>query len=98
MNQWLLLGVNSVSYGGLLFLLFAGFSLIFGLMRIPNLTHGSFFMLGAYLGATFMGRGPDALSAISARLLGGLPPGFAFWTAALLAAAAMAAVGGLIER
>ena len=38
--------------GGLLFLLSAGFSLIFGLMRIPNLMHGSFFMLGAYFGAT----------------------------------------------
>ena len=40
--------------GGLLFLLSAGFSLIFGLMKIPNLTHGSFFMLGAYLGVTFL--------------------------------------------
>jgi hypothetical protein len=39
---------------GLLFLLSAGFSLIFGLMRIPNLTHGSLFMLGAYFGATFI--------------------------------------------
>jgi branched-chain amino acid transport system permease protein len=38
----------------LLFLLSAGFSLIFGLMRIPNLTHGSFFMLGAYFGVSLM--------------------------------------------
>ena len=53
MTFWLLLAVNSVAFGGLLFLLSAGFSLIFGLMRIPNLTHGSFFMLGAYLGITF---------------------------------------------
>jgi branched-chain amino acid transport system permease protein len=53
MNFWLLLTVNSVTFGGLLFLLSAGFSLIFGLMRIPNLTHGSLFMLGAYFGATF---------------------------------------------
>jgi branched-chain amino acid transport system permease protein len=98
MTFWLLLTVNSVTFGGLLFLLSAGFSLIFGLMRIPNLTHGSFFMLGAYLGASFMGRGPDALSRISAGLLAGLPPGFAFWIAALLAAATMAVVGGLIER
>ena len=52
MNFWLILTVNSVTFGGLLFLLSAGFSLIFGLMRIPNLTHGSFFMLGAYFGAT----------------------------------------------
>ena len=54
MNLWLLLTVNSITLGGLLFLLSAGFSLIFGLMRIPNLTHGSFFMLGAYFGASFI--------------------------------------------
>ena len=48
MNLWLVLTVNSIAFGGLLFLLSAGFSLIFGLMRIPNLTHGSLFMLGAY--------------------------------------------------
>jgi branched-chain amino acid transport system permease protein len=54
MSQWLLLTVNSITLGGLLFLLSAGFSLIFGLMRIPNLTHGSFFMLGAYLGVSVL--------------------------------------------
>src|ERR1041385_2903119 len=54
MTFWLVLAVNSVTFGGLLFLLSAGFSLIFGLMRIPNLTHGSLFMLGAYFGATFI--------------------------------------------
>lgn len=43
--------------GGLLFLLSAGFSLIFGLMRIPNLTHGALFMLGAYFGVTFLRMG-----------------------------------------
>ena len=43
-----------MTFGGLLFLLSAGFSLIFGLMRIPNLTHGSMFMVGAYLGTTLL--------------------------------------------
>lgn len=57
MNLWLILAVNSVTLGGLLFLLSAGFSLIFGLMRIPNLTHGSMFMLGAYLGASCIALG-----------------------------------------
>ena len=57
MTFWLLLTVNSVTFGGLLFLLSAGFSLIFGLMRIPNLTHGSMFMLGAYFGVTLIGWG-----------------------------------------
>jgi branched-chain amino acid transport system permease protein len=56
MSLWLTLAVNSISMGGLLFLLSAGFSLIFGLMRIPNLMHGSFFMLGAYFGVTLLGK------------------------------------------
>ena len=47
MSFYLVLTVNSITFGGLLFLLSSGFSLIFGLMRIPNLTHGSLFMLGA---------------------------------------------------
>ncbi|MBI4274551.1 MAG: branched-chain amino acid ABC transporter permease, partial [Rhizobiales bacterium] len=57
MSLWLILAVNSIALGGLLFLLSAGFSLIFGLMRIPNLAHGSFFMLGAYLGVSILARG-----------------------------------------
>ena len=80
MAIWSLLAVNSLSLGGLLFLLSAGFSLIFGLMRIPNLMHGSFFMLGAYLGASLMQRG------------------YNFWLAALISAAVMVVVGGVIER
>ena len=56
-SLYLTLAVNSVAMGGLLFLLSAGFSLIFGLMRIPNLMHGSFFMLGAYLGFSMIERG-----------------------------------------
>jgi branched-chain amino acid transport system permease protein len=77
MTVWLTLAVNSIAYGGLLFLLSAGFSLIFGLMRIPNLMHGSLFMLGAYLGVAFTNKGfgfwPAALaSAGVVALLGGL--------------------------
>jgi branched-chain amino acid transport system permease protein len=66
-----LLAVNSITLGGLLFLLSAGFSLIFGLMRIPNLTHGSLFMLGAYFGATFLNwyHFPFWLSALLAALI-----------------------------
>jgi branched-chain amino acid transport system permease protein len=51
---WVIQTLNSLALGGLLFLLAAGFSLIFGLMRIANLTHGALFMLGAYLGASLL--------------------------------------------
>jgi branched-chain amino acid transport system permease protein len=76
MSLWLLLAINSVTLGGLLFLLSAGFSLVFGLMRIPNLTHGSFFMLGAYIGASFLAMGVGfwlaaLLSAAVMAVLGG---------------------------
>jgi branched-chain amino acid transport system permease protein len=70
MTQWVILGVNSVALGGLLFLLSAGFSLIFGLMRIPNLTHGSFFMLGAYLGVSLLRQGLDFWAATLCAALG----------------------------
>ena len=77
MSLWLTLAVNSVALGGLLFLLSAGFSLIFGLMRIPNLMHGSFFMLGAYFGVTFLDKGLNfwlaaLLSGVAMALIGGL--------------------------
>jgi branched-chain amino acid transport system permease protein len=42
--------LNGLVYGVLLFLMAAGLSLIFGLMNVVSLAHGSFFMLGAFLG------------------------------------------------
>lgn len=77
MNLWLILAVNSVTLGGLLFLLSAGFSLIFGLMRIPNLTHGSMFMLGAYFGVTLIAWGfgfwlSALLAGLGVALFGGI--------------------------
>src|SRR5579885_3289541 len=84
MTLWLLLSINSITLGGLLFLLSAGFSLIFGLMRIPNLTHGSLFMIGAYVGASFV--------------IGLLGAQFNFWIAAAVATLTVAVTGALIER
>jgi len=82
--NWYVLSVNAVAFGGLLFLLSAGFSLIFVLMRIPNLTHGSLFMLGAYFGAALIiGIGGMQLN---------------FWLAAILATLGVALLGALVER
>src|SRR5690554_7940020 len=41
--------LNSVQFGLLLFLVASGLTLIFGIMGIINLAHGSFYMIGAYL-------------------------------------------------
>jgi len=46
---WLIQIFNGLSYGALLFLVASGLSLIFGVMRIVNLSHGSYFLLGGYV-------------------------------------------------
>jgi len=66
-----------------LFLVASGLSLIFGVTRIVNFAHGSFYMLAAYL---------------TYSLVGALPLGpAAFYVGALLAAALVAILGGLVE-
>ena len=46
--------VNGLTFGGLLFVLASGFTLIFGLMRIVNMAHGAWYILGAYLAYSVM--------------------------------------------
>ena len=46
--------LNGLQFGLLLFLLAAGLTLVFGIMDLVNLAHGSFYMLGAYFAATFV--------------------------------------------
>jgi branched-subunit amino acid ABC-type transport system permease component len=46
--------LNGLVYGVLLFLMAAGLSLIFGLMNVVSLAHGSFFMLGAFFGLSIL--------------------------------------------
>jgi branched-chain amino acid transport system permease protein len=67
-----------------LFLIASGLSLIFGVLRVLNFAHGSFYMLGAYGAYQFVqwfGTGPGR-----------------FWGAVLTAALGVAILGGLIER
>jgi branched-subunit amino acid ABC-type transport system permease component len=67
-----------------LFLIASGLSLIFGVLRVLNFAHGTFYMLGAYAAYQFV------------QWLG--VAGGRFWLAALGAAAAVALLGGLVER
>ena len=46
---WIVQAFNGVSYGALLFLIGSGLSLIFGVMRIVNLSHGAYFLWGGYI-------------------------------------------------
>lgn len=67
-----------------LFLIASGLSLIFGVLRVLNFAHGSFYMLGAYLAfqvVQWVGTGPGR-----------------FWWAVLGAAVGIAVLGGVVER
>src|SRR5271157_1391748 len=75
MIYWLTQIFNGLSFGMLLFVIAAGLSLIFGLCRIVNLSHGSFYLLGGYIGfsvARFTGSFPLAIVAamLSMAILG----------------------------
>jgi branched-chain amino acid transport system permease protein len=52
---WLIQTFNGISYGALLFLLGSGLSLIFGVMRIVNLSHGAYFLWGGYIALSVIG-------------------------------------------
>ncbi len=67
-----------------LFVVASGLSLVFGVLRVLNFAHGSFYMVGAYLAWQLM------------QVFGGLTG--SFWFAALGAAAGVALLGGVIER
>jgi branched-subunit amino acid ABC-type transport system permease component len=72
--------LNGLAYGVLLFLLSVGLTLIFGMLDVVNLAHGSYYMLGAYAGLT--------LIAVTGN----------FWLAVLVAPAAVALIGAVVER
>ncbi|HET9815943.1 MAG TPA: branched-chain amino acid ABC transporter permease, partial [Xanthobacteraceae bacterium] len=74
--------LNGLAAASSLFFVGAGLSLIFGVTRIINIAHGSFYMLGLYLAATL------------AIKVGG---GFGFWGGILAAGLVVAALGGFVE-
>ena len=65
-----------------LFLVASGLSLIFGVTRIVNFAHGSFYMLGAFIGYSLMQV---------------LPGGFGFWSSVILAGVAVGIIGVIVE-
>ena len=74
--------LNGLAGASSLFLVGAGLSLIFGVTRIVNFAHGSFYMLGIYIAYTLVSR---------------LGAGAWFWPSLLVAAIAVGAVGALVE-
>ena len=75
--------LNGLASASSLFLLSVGLSLIFGVTRVVNFAHGSFYMLGVYIAYTLVER-------IGGTVLG-------FWGAIIAAALAVAVIGALVE-
>ena len=75
--------LNGLAGASSLFMVAAGLSLIFGVTRIVNFAHGSFFMLGVYIAYTLV----DKLGAT----------GLSFWPALALAAVAVGLIGAVVE-
>jgi len=86
MELLLLQFLNGLASASTLFLVAAGLSIIFGVTRIVNFAHGSFFMLGAYVAYTLV-------SALSPHL----GTGAGYWAALLLAALAIGLIGAAME-
>ena len=69
MSYWLVQVLNGLSLAMLLFLVAAGLSLVMGLMRIVNVAHGSFYLLGGYIGLAVIHRtGSFILGALAGSL------------------------------
>ncbi|WP_420225003.1 ABC transporter permease [Pigmentiphaga litoralis] len=75
--------LNGLADASAMFMVAAGLSLIFGVTRIVNFAHGSFYMFGIYIAYTIVG------------MMGGT--GLGFWASVVLAALAVALIGALIE-
>ncbi len=62
--------LNGLQFGAMLFMLASGLTLIFGIMDVINLTHGSFYMVGAYCAAFALAQTGSFAAAVVAALLG----------------------------
>jgi branched-chain amino acid transport system permease protein len=67
--------LNGLQYGLLLFLISSGLTLIFGVMGVINLAHGSMFMIGAYLAFVIAGFTGSLWLALPAAIVGGIAMG-----------------------
>jgi branched-chain amino acid transport system permease protein len=75
MSSFLAQMLNGVQYGLLLFLIASGLTLIFGVMGVINLAHGSLFMIGAYLAFVVAKQTGSLWFALPAAVVGGLALG-----------------------
>ena len=83
-GQWAFAVLNGLASGMGIFIIAAGLTWLFGILKILNMAHGAFMMIGAYVAFTISGHGPDSLAG--------------FLGAAVGAGAVCAALGYVTDR
>jgi branched-chain amino acid transport system permease protein len=94
-RTFVIVGLNGLTLAGLYFVVASGFTLIFGLMRVVNMAHGSLYMLAGFFAFELQERmtGGDSVSAF-----GSSQAGFFDWVLPLLAASLAVGVLGLVMQ
>lgn len=75
MTSFAFLSLNGLTLAALLFIMASGLTLAFGLMRVVNLAHGAFYMLGGYVGVAIVDRTGSLLVGLVAGMAAGLLAG-----------------------
>ncbi len=85
---------NGITLAALYFVVAAGFTLIFGLMRVVNMAHGSLYLLAGWVAFTLQAN----WYGVSSNLLSGTPANFKSWIVPLIAATLLIGIAGLFMQ
>jgi len=86
--------LNGITLAALFFVVAAGFTLIFGLMRVVNMAHGSLFLLAGYIAFTLQGN----WYGVSSNLLSGTPATITSWIVPLVIATVVIGIAGVLMQ
>ena len=70
MQQFVAQTLNGLTLAGIIFLVSSGFTLVFGVMRVTNLSHGAVYLLGGYIGYSVITATHNFLYGLAAAALG----------------------------
>jgi branched-chain amino acid transport system permease protein len=86
--------LNGITLAALYFVVAAGFTLIFGLMRVVNMAHGSLYLLAGWIAFTLQAN----WFGVSSNLLSGIPANFKSWIVPLVVATLLIGLAGLLMQ
>jgi branched-chain amino acid transport system permease protein len=86
--------LNGITLAALFFVVAAGFTLIFGLMRVVNMAHGSLYLLAGYIAFTLQGN----WYGVSSNLLSGTPATVISWIVPLVVATVVIGLAGVLMQ